>query len=109
MEEFEAEWDYALDYQTSLLEALNVTGYPTTFLIDPDGNVLQKWLGLTEANEFLTELDKHVDIPGSWARGLGLSPLVVSLLTSPFFIMFLVGIFALTIRGAWQFIRRINP
>ncbi len=108
MEEFEADWDYALDYQTSLLEALNVTGYPTTFLIDPDGNVLQKWLGLIEANEILTELDNYLDLPGSWARQLGLSPLVQSLVLSPFFIVFMVGLFSLMIRGFWQFAKRVD-
>ena len=108
MEEFNAVWDYALDHLTLLRDELNVTGYPTTFIVSPDGEILTKWLGLTEAEIILEELDQYLDLPGSLARQLDLSDMLASLVRSPLFFGFMIVMWALIITSGLRLIRKYS-
>ena len=58
--DFDAEWDFGYDEFTLFNQTYEIYGYPTLLLLNPEKQVIKTWLGLTEAEEVLNELDTHI-------------------------------------------------
>jgi thiol-disulfide isomerase/thioredoxin len=58
--DFEAEWDFGYDEFTLFNQTYEIYGYPTLLLLNPEKQIIKTWLGLTEADEVLKELDTHI-------------------------------------------------
>ncbi|MDH5402221.1 MAG: redoxin domain-containing protein [Candidatus Heimdallarchaeota archaeon] len=79
----EATWDFGHDFNQEITVGFGIQVLPTTFLFDPFGKLLKVWVGVTEANEILTELDNYISIPGRLKRQF------IRLLANPIFSGFL--------------------
>jgi len=90
MNKYDAKWSYGFDFKHDYFHYFNVTGYPTTILLGPTGQILKTWLGLTTSDVILHELDNYLNLPGAFIRDLKLNQLFDSLLHSPFFYFFLI-------------------
>lgn len=58
--DFEAKWDFGYDKFALFNQTYEIYGYPTLLLLNPEKEIIKTWLGLTEADEVLNELDIHV-------------------------------------------------
>ena len=58
--DFEAEWDFGYDEFALFNQTYEIYGYPTLILLNPQKEIIKQWLGLTEADEVLNELDTHL-------------------------------------------------
>ncbi|MDH5403903.1 MAG: TlpA family protein disulfide reductase [Candidatus Heimdallarchaeota archaeon] len=86
-EEFNADWDFGLDNEENFINVHNITGYPTTFLFNSSGHLIKKWLGLTESNVLLDEIEKYVDLKFRVGRFIAQHELLNALVTSPAFLL----------------------
>ena len=58
--DFEAEWDFGYDEFALFNQTYEIYGYPTLLLLNPEKQIIKQWLGLTEADVVLNELDIHI-------------------------------------------------
>lgn len=59
MAKYGVQWPQILsDTQTNLIDTFNVTSFPTSVLIDPDGKVIGRDLRGDQLKEKLTQLSK---------------------------------------------------
>lgn len=57
-EEYEAGWIFASGPKVGL--EYKVTGIPTLYVINPEGKIVYKRIGLTDSSELSNEIDKHL-------------------------------------------------
>ena len=58
--ENQAQWHFGLDHKLILKEAFKVSVLPTAFLFDPNGEILATWIGLTEVETFVNDINFHI-------------------------------------------------
>lgn len=54
-------WDFGIDVDEVVIAHFGITTVPTTILLDQDGKVVKKWVGLVETQDMLKEIDENIE------------------------------------------------
>ncbi|MHA2027802.1 MAG: TlpA family protein disulfide reductase [Candidatus Kariarchaeaceae archaeon] len=61
-DEFNAEWEFGLDYTNMFEEKYDVRVYPSLYLFNSDGALIEMWWGFTKASKILTDMNNHFNV-----------------------------------------------
>lgn len=54
-------WDFGIDVDEIIIAKFNVTFIPTLILLDENGEIVKKWVEITEAVDILKEIDENIE------------------------------------------------
>jgi len=62
MDTYGGDWDYGLDQWKNIRSRLNISNFPSMYLLDPQGVVIDHWRGVKQSEDILLKLDQHLGI-----------------------------------------------
>ncbi|MCY3413536.1 MAG: TlpA family protein disulfide reductase [Candidatus Heimdallarchaeota archaeon] len=57
--DFDINWTFGFDYKGEITEAFNIGNIPTLILLNAEGELVKSWVGLTETQDIIAEIDPN--------------------------------------------------